>query len=259
MVQAKKGDFLEIEYTGSIKDNNLVFDTTDKKKAEEAGIANENASYGSIVICLGEAQVLAGLDNKIEGNEVGKEFSFVLTPDEGFGRKDAKLIQLVSASKFTKNGITPQPGLQVNIDDTVGMIRTVTGGRVLVDFNHPLSGKELVYNVKIKRKIDDAKEKIDAILALELNIKNALVKVEGKKATIELELPQELPKEFQDKIAERIQELTKLDKVELKKKAEKSPDKTADKATAKATDKVSDKETAKTTIKTLDKTSDKAD
>ncbi|EFK97351.1 peptidylprolyl isomerase FKBP-type, partial [sediment metagenome] len=49
-----------------------------------------------------------------------------------------------------KDSIRPMPGLPVNIDGMYGIIRTVAGGRVIVDFNHPLSGKEIVYNSKLK-------------------------------------------------------------------------------------------------------------
>ena len=47
-------------------------------------------------------------------------------------------------SAFKKENITTQPGLQITVDEAVGMVKTVSGGRVIVDFNHPLSGKDIV-------------------------------------------------------------------------------------------------------------------
>ena len=47
--------------------------------------------------------------------------------------------------------LNPIPSLPVNIDNLNGIIRTVSGGRVIVDFNHPLSGRVLSYNVKVNK------------------------------------------------------------------------------------------------------------
>ena len=48
-------------------------------------------------------------------------------------------------ANFKKQNIIPYLGLQVNIDGILGIIRTVTPGRAIIDFNHPLSGKNLIY------------------------------------------------------------------------------------------------------------------
>ena len=148
----KEKDFIEIEYTGMTKDN-LVFDTTDEKLAKKEGIAQPNAIYGPTVICIGQGQVIEGLDKQLIDKEIGKEYTVELQPEEAFGKKSAQLIQLVSTRKFKQNEIMPQPGLQVDIDGMNGIIKTVTGGRTLVDFNHPLSGKVIEYKFKIIKKI----------------------------------------------------------------------------------------------------------
>ena len=56
---------------------------------------------------------------------------------------------------FKKQGIMPEPGMQVNVDNMTGIIKTAAGGRCLVDFNHPLSGKDLVYTIKVNKIIED--------------------------------------------------------------------------------------------------------
>ena len=50
--------------------------------------------------------------------------------------------------------------MQLNIDGVVGTVKTVTGGRTLVDFNHPLSGRELVYEVQVKKVVTDTQQKV---------------------------------------------------------------------------------------------------
>ena len=149
----KKHDFVELEYTGKLKDSGMIFDTTDEGIAKKENIYNKNMIYGALVICVGEAQILKGLDEQLEGKEIGKQITVDISPEQGFGKKDASLLKLVPMTLFKKQDIMPMPGLQVNIDGAIGTIRTVTGGRIIVDFNHPLSGKYLIYEVKVNKKI----------------------------------------------------------------------------------------------------------
>lgn len=205
MTKISKRDFVEIEYTGKTKDDNLIFDTTDEKTAKDNNIHNENMAYGPVIICLGENQVLAGLDKNLEGKETEKEYTVELKPEEAFGKKDAKLIQLVQTSKFLKQNIQPMPGLQVNIDGMMAVIKSVSGGRTLVDFNHPLSGKEITYAVKVNKIITDDKEKLKAYLKLSLALKD--VELELKEGEAKVSIKKELPKEVKDKLNEKIKEL----------------------------------------------------
>lgn len=212
----EKHDFVEIDYTGRLKDTNEVFDTTDLDTARKSGIYNKDAIFGSVVVCLGEGFVLQGLENKLIGKEIG-EYDVELSAEEGFGKKSTKLIQLVPTSKFTKQNIVPMPGLQIDVDGLLGTIKTVTGGRTIVDFNHPLSGRGLLYKVKIKRVVTDKKEKADAILNWNFRIHNAEVKLEDETLTVAVE---KLPKEFQDEIAKKITELANISTVLFEEKKE---------------------------------------
>jgi len=219
----KKGDFIQIEYTGSV--DGQIFDTTNQMIAQKAGMSNPHMHFGPIIICVGKGHVLTGLDKHIEGKEIGKSFTITLSPEEGFGKKNAKLIQLVGIHKFTKAGVMPQVGLQVNVDNMMGIIRTVTGGRVIVDFNHPLSGKELTYAINIKSKVDDLKSQVKAILELELHEHDATVTAEGKKvvATVSRKYPPEL----NAKITQAIKEMTGAELTLQEKKEEKAQPKEA--------------------------------
>ncbi|GAG36499.1 unnamed protein product, partial [marine sediment metagenome] len=203
----KKGDFVELEYTGRIKDLNFVFDTTSEKEAKENNIHDARASYGPIIICIGQKHVIHGLDEELEGKELGKKYHIELSPEQGFGKKNAKLIQLVATNKFIKQKINPIPGLQVNIDGIMGMIRTVSGGRTLVDFNHPLAGKELAYDFKINKIVKDDEEKLKALLKLQLNLKDIKAAIKDGNAAISLNIKQNLPKPVEEKLTKYIMEL----------------------------------------------------
>ncbi|MBW2964197.1 peptidylprolyl isomerase [Candidatus Woesearchaeota archaeon] len=200
----KKGDFVELDYTGVLKDGNLVFDTTIADLAKKEDIFNPKMAYGPVRICIGQAQILPGLDAHLEGLEVGKESELTLPPEDAFGKKDGKLMKLVPTGVFKKQGINPVTGLQVNIDGSVGTIRTVTGGRTIVDFNHPFAGKEVIYRVSIRRLITDDREKVKALCELALNQKPEALDVDIKDGKATVRLKQEFPQQLLNLIKERI-------------------------------------------------------
>ncbi|MBW2973003.1 peptidylprolyl isomerase [Candidatus Woesearchaeota archaeon] len=206
----KKDDFIEIEYTGRLKEDNSVFDTTDENLAKEIEIYNPNAGYGPVIICLGEGQIVKGLDDALIGKEPGKH-KIELTAEQAFGKKDAKLIQMVPLMKFTQNEIKPFPGLQVNIDNAMGTVKTVSSGRVLVDFNHPLSGKDIIYELEVKRIVTDKKEQIESLIQLLIGIKDVTVTMEGNKANVAM--PANVPPQIAEELKKKIKELTKVDDV----------------------------------------------
>lgn len=207
----KKKDFVELEYTGKLKEEGIVFDTTNEKIAKEHNIFSEQAVYGAMIICVGEGHVLKGIDKSLEGKDTGK-YTVELKPEGAFGKKNAKLIKLISTQKFKDQKINPVPGLQVNIDGIIGTIRSVSGGRTLIDFNHPLSGKELIYEINIKRVVGNEQEKVKSILKNLLGIKDVEVKIENEKALIIFE--KALPEQTQKKLEDTIKELTKINEVE---------------------------------------------
>jgi FKBP-type peptidyl-prolyl cis-trans isomerase 2 len=204
----KRYDFVEIEYSGRIKEDGTIFDTTQEKVAKESNIYNKNADYGPLVICVGGNHLLKGLENQLIGKETEKEYAFEISPENAFGRKDAKFIQLIPISKFRQQNIQPVPGLQLNIDGVFGVIKTVSGGRCLVDFNHPLAGKDLVYNVKINRIVDDTKDKLKALIKTHLHIKDADIELKDNSAYIKLK--QNISKQNQEGF-KKIVEKTILD------------------------------------------------
>lgn len=200
----KNHDFVEIEYTGKIKEDNTIFDTTVEKTAKENDVYDKNADYSPAVICVGENTLLKGLEEQMVGKETGKEYAFEISSGNAFGKKDAKLIQLIPANKFRQQNIQPIPGLQLNIDGVFGVVKTVSGGRCLVDFNHPLAGKDLVYNLKINRIVDDDKEKLNSLLKMHLHITDAEIEIQDGSASAKSkhEVPEEARREFK-KILER--------------------------------------------------------
>lgn len=222
MATIKKGDFVELEYTGRIKSGDMVFDTTDEKKAKENNIHNPQMKYGPVIICLGQEQLLKGLEDEIEGKEIGKEYTIELPPEKAFGKKNAKLIKMIPYGIFRKQGIEPQPGLQVTVDGMMGIVKTA-GGRCLVDFNNPLSGRDVVYNLKVNRIVTDDKEKVKSFVSIALNLKDADVDLKEGKAEIKIkkELPKEIEKMMQEQLLPLVPAVKELKFIVEKKEAKK--------------------------------------
>jgi len=222
MATLKKGDFVEIEYTGTIKTENIIFDTTDETKAKELKIHNPNMNYGPITICIGEHQVIKGIDDQLIGKETEKSYKLEIKPEDGFGKKNAKLLKIVPISLFRKQNITPIVGLQVTIDGVLGTVRSVTGGRVVLDFNHPLSGRDLVYDIKVHNIVRDKKRQLESYLKLTLGLKEIEISIVNDEARIIL--PSELPGKEKDNLTKKLTELVKLNKIEFLKKEQPKPE-----------------------------------
>lgn len=226
----KKGDFIEIEYEGSL-DTGEMFDTTSEETAKKEGLYRQGVVYKPIVICLGEKQLLQGLEEELEGKEPG-EYEISLEAERAFGKKDAKLIKLVPMNVFKKQNINPQPGLQLNADGMLGIVKTVSGGRVLVDFNPPLAGRDVKYKVKVNKIVTDDKEKIQSILMLGLNLTPEMYKLEiaEGKAKLIFKKAMKLPDELSNKLKEEITRLIpKVKEVSIEEEKE-SPKKEEKKA-----------------------------
>jgi len=159
-VKVKKGDVVEVLYEGYIANNNELFDTNIKEVAEKHGKDNEGVSYEPITVVIGKSMVIKGLDKALEGKELNKEYEIEIPPEDGFGKYNPKKIRTYPTDVFIKQKINPYPGMIITFENNQqAKILSVSGGRVKVDFNHPLAGKRLYYKFKIIRKVEDPKEK----------------------------------------------------------------------------------------------------
>tara|TARA_Y100000310_G_scaffold343848_1_gene453475 strand:+ start:1501 stop:2181 length:681 start_codon:yes stop_codon:yes gene_type:complete len=219
-----KGDFVEVDYTGKLPDG-LIFDTTLEKVAKENNLFDPKQKYEAATICIGERQLLPGLDSGLEGKEVGKEYQVALKPEDAFGKRDVKKMRVMPSSTFKEHDMKPYPGLQIDVDGVMGTVTRVSGGRVIVNFNHPLAGKEVLYAVKINKKVTDQKEQVSAFLNTTLKLSRDKIKIdfsgEGKEKKAVVEIPMVLPEQFTSALGEKLADLTNLKSIEFKSKQEK--------------------------------------
>ena len=214
MTALKQKDFVELDYTGKLKDSGEVFDTTLETEAKKANVYNKDWNYKPVIICIGEGHLIKGIDDFLVGKESEKEYDIDIPSEDAFGKKDTKLLKLVPLNLFKKQNIQPFVGLQVNIDNMTGVIRSVTGGRVIVDFNHPLAGHDISYHLSIKRIVTEKKEKLEALMLVMLNKKPKEIIIEENKIVITTE--PRLADEFQKVLKEKITELIGITDVDFK-------------------------------------------
>ncbi len=172
MAKIKKGDKVKVEYTGKLKDG-TVFDTSEGK----APLSFE----------IGAKQVIPGFEKAIEGMKVGEDKEFTLSVEEGYGPIKAELQQEIPRDKLPEKP-EPKQGMMLLMKAPTGQqiparIVKVADGKVTIDINHPLAGKELTFTVKVTG-VNEPEEKAPETDGKEAEKKDAAEKTgkEKKKA-----------------------------------------------------------------------------
>jgi len=147
-MKVEKGDFVVFNYIGRFE-NGEIFDTTYEDVAKEAGIYVEDRTYGPLGANIGVGELIPGIDEGLIGMEIGEKKTITIPPEKGYGMPREDLIIDVPASEFEKAGIEPVEGAYIMTDSGIAKITAVNEENVTLDFNHPLAGKTLVFEVEI--------------------------------------------------------------------------------------------------------------
>lgn len=178
--KTKKGDFVEIEFTGY--QDGKVFDSNIKEDLKQLN-PNAEANEKTIIV-IGQGMVVKGLDKDFEDKEIGKQYEVHIPYKEGFGERKRELVKTIPLNAFTKQKINPFPGQTLVMDNMLARVITISGARVITDFNNPLAGKNLDYKFKIKRKVIDEKERAEALFKFFLHLKKPNLEIEDNKVMI---------------------------------------------------------------------------
>ncbi|MDK2795182.1 MAG: FKBP-type peptidyl-prolyl cis-trans isomerase SlyD [Archaeoglobaceae archaeon] len=176
------GDFVKISYTAKLETGEVI-DTTSEEVAKRSGIFNENTKYGDIYAVVGEGHVLKGLDEDLVGKEVGYKGEVKIPPAKAFGEYDPSKKDSISITKFREK---PEVGQRVRIGEKFGTVERIIGRRVIVDFNHPLAGKNIIFEYEIKEKLERLEEKLKALFMIHTGIELKNLSVDGEKAIVEV-------------------------------------------------------------------------
>jgi len=107
---------------------------------------------------VGDGNLLPGFEQSVFGLKAGDKRSIVLEAENAFGPHNPDNIQTMRRGAFSRD-MALEPGLIVSFADKSkaelpGLIQSVTEDQVIVDFNHPLAGKDLTFQVEIINVVD---------------------------------------------------------------------------------------------------------
>ncbi|MCH8520041.1 MAG: peptidylprolyl isomerase [Nanoarchaeota archaeon] len=138
MTQIEKNKVVSIHYTGTLEDG-TVFDSSEGKEPLE--------------FIFGVGQIIPGLEEGIDGLKVGEKKKIEnISPDKAYGPKLEEAMQEVPKSQLPED-LDVQVGMQLAAQGPQGPIPVVIAEikeeSVVVDFNHPLAGKTLTFEVEV--------------------------------------------------------------------------------------------------------------
>lgn len=138
LARVGEGTTITLHFTLSLDDGTQVDTTREKKPAEFE---------------FGDGNLPPGFEQPLKGMSAGETGSFAITPEHAFGQYNEQNVQLLTRDAFDPS-IELEPGTVVSFSDPAGgelpgVIKSVEGEQVEVDFNHPLAGKTLTFDVEI--------------------------------------------------------------------------------------------------------------
>ena len=118
---------------------------------ENGHIVDSNFEGNPATFSVGDGNLLPGFESSLLGLEVGDEREFIISPENAFGQHNAQNVQAVDRGNFDESELEIGSILSFQNGDgeLPGVIISLEENQVMVDFNHPLSGKNIVFQVKI--------------------------------------------------------------------------------------------------------------
>jgi len=223
----KDGDFVYIDYVGRVKDSGEIFDITNEQSARKEGVWREGFKYDTVPIVVGADFVLPGLSDVMREMEIGENKKVEIAPSRAFGERNPEYVKLIPEARFKEQDVKVEVGQVVTINRLRGKVLSMDGGRVRVDFNHPLAGKTLTYDLTVVRKIEDVVEKVQALVYYFVGIdkEESEVVIKEKDAEIEFKKRFDLHKEVKETIADNVlkyvEEIERVKFVDVFEKGEK--------------------------------------
>jgi len=213
----KTGEFVLIDYVGKVKDTNEIFDITKEDVAKKEGVYKKEFRYGPVPIIVDAEFVLPGLNESVKGMEIKQKKTVELTPERAFGKRSEELIKLIPETQFHAQGIEPEVGSYITINKLRGKVMSIDGGRVRLDFNHPLAGKTLVYEIEVVGIISENSEKVKAVVYYFIGVPNEIVitEIKGKEVEISFTKKIDILTEAKQTIADTIIKWTEIEKVKF--------------------------------------------
>lgn len=133
----QKGDTVKVHYTGRLKDGKEFDSSRDREPLE---------------FTLGKGMLIPGFEEAVEGREPGDKVFVEISPDKGYGQIDPDLIFAVARAQIPDH-IPLEVGTPIQLSSEKGQMDVtmteIGPEEVTLDANHPLAGKDLVFEIDI--------------------------------------------------------------------------------------------------------------
>ena len=133
----EEGKHVAIEYSVFLDDNTKV---------------DTNIGKDPLTFRFGDHQILPALEKALWGLEVGDSREVTLAPDDAYGSVNPEAYKNVEA-KLIPEDLRFEGALLVVSDEQFGemliRVRSLEGDQITLDFNHPLAGKTLKFDVRV--------------------------------------------------------------------------------------------------------------
>lgn len=118
----------------------------------EGNIVDSNVNQEPLEFTFGSGQIIPGLESRIADLSEGESASIVVPASEAYGEYNEEAMQKIPKEQF--EGIELSIGLPLQGQGPDGnpiqvVVKDILDDEVLIDFNHPLAGKELNFNISI--------------------------------------------------------------------------------------------------------------
>ena len=118
-----------------------------------------------LVYMHGASNIIVGLEEQLEGKQVGDTVNAQVAPEKGYGIPVEALVQTVPAEAFGDEIKNIEIGMRFQAETEQGpvpvVVTTIEDGMVTVDGNHPLAGKELHFECSITEIREASAEEIE--------------------------------------------------------------------------------------------------
>ena len=137
MSAAKEGSAVKVFYRGTLE-NGEVFD--------------ENFGGEPLAFTVGAGEVIAGFDEAVRGMVPKERKVFTLQPEHAYGERDEDMVMELPRAQMPEGELAEGMAVQFRLEDgeeVDGVLLAVGKGSVTVDFNHPLAGKSLTFEIEL--------------------------------------------------------------------------------------------------------------
>jgi FKBP-type peptidyl-prolyl cis-trans isomerase SlyD len=134
-------------------------------RLDDGEVIDASAEDEPLEFLQGQGQIIPGLEQTLYGMAVGDEKEVVVAPADGYGERDSDAQELVDRDVFPPD-LDLKPGTGIRMKDETGRtfaayVTDVRPDGVLLDFNHPLAGETLHFQVKISALRPATSEELD--------------------------------------------------------------------------------------------------